>query len=195
MFNIESHSEWDLRYVIGEFDNRMFGRNCSRSCGCRTASQEELIAASAHPQWEDIPLFNANAILQPKNPKKMFSLQELAQRQVSQHIVRSYGSHYAYNYYSSSVFPNGNFCVFNGQIITPKLPVTPYHYNDYCRLFNQLLPYLPVSLIRRVIPKISARLSFEYQMIQDVDLFDDYDEKYGLSLYNLEPVTIVITQH
>jgi len=73
----------------------------------------------------------------------MFSLQELAQCQVSKHIVRSYESRYAHDYYSSSVFPDGNFCVFNGQIIKPKLRVTPYHYNDYCRLFNQLLPYLP----------------------------------------------------
>ena len=72
----------------------------------------------------------------------------------------------------------------------------PYHYNDYCRLFNQLLLYLPVSLVRRVIHKISSRLSFEYQMIRDIDLFDDkYDEKYGLNFHLMEPITIIITQH
>jgi len=196
MFNMESHNEWDLRYVLDHFHNKIYGRNCNRSCGCRTATQEELTAASAHPQWGDIPFFNANAILQPKNPKKLFSLQELAQCQVSKHIVCSYESRYAHDYYSSSVFPDGNFCVFNGQIIKPKLCVTPYHYNDYCRLFNQLLPYLPVSLVRRVIHKISSRLSFEYQMIRDIDLFDDkYDEKYGLNFHLMEPITIIITQH
>lgn len=187
----ESHSEWDLRYIIGEFNNRIYGRNCNLSCGCRTASEEELLAASANPRWENIPFFNSNAMLQPKNPKKMFSFQELAQCQISKNIVLAYESHYAYNYYSASVYPDGNFCLFNGQLIKPKLLVTPYHYNDYRRIFSQLLPYLPVSLIRRVIPKISARLSVDYQMVQDVDLFEDYP----CSFYNLEPVTVIITQH
>jgi len=115
MFNMESHNEWDLRYVLDHFYNKTYGRDCNRSCGCRTATQEELTAASAHPRWGDIPFFNANAILQPQNPKKIFSLQELAQCQVSKHIVRSYETRYAHDYYSSSVFPDGNFCVFNGK--------------------------------------------------------------------------------